>query len=829
MEHYIHSLNLKFELLPERLYPWRWWVLGLYLVLMAFLSAGIPSFNYAWVEGELFGKNDPVQQSLDRIKDLFGGTNILGMIYQPVDGDLFSARSLGALKAVHRLLDEEAYRAQYNPENPMSRLIEVSSLINAGYTEADSEGVRFRDFIGDDLPETKHQSLKLRRQALAHPDYPRRFFSDDVEYGVVLMRTDLGAIPEETRGLEEDTDLAEGFVDNDEENGATRWRKFKKPAMWEYADFERKSWEMLRHPSIRKDLVFHHPSWGVFYQFDVWAREYQWALGVSLTFGLGLTGLLLGSLRALIWPMLIIVSSLVGVVGLAGWTGWPIDLSLFIVFGLVSVAAIADAVHVFSGYRFFMRNGSPHHVMVRMIFRKTGLACLLTSVTTSIGMFSLSFVKLKVIQSIGLLAGIGVLFAFVLTVFLLPVLMHWFPPRVKPASNPGTSLPVDGVWVQQVLKFIGGISADYPKTVIAVFICASVVFVFGIKRIEIDTVFAEYYAPESPVRRTQKLINDKFLGIGNMEILFEGGREGVFRDPKVLREIENTGLMLKARYPELVVDTYSLNNHIKETHRKLMDDSEEAYKIPDNPELVSQLLVLIESGDYEELEKLVTLDYAATRLSVQMKTIGSKRSMELLRDVQPEIERILAPLKHEYPRLKATVTGGVGTWGRVFDYISWSQINSFGLAFCIITLILTGIFGSLKTGLVAVLPNTFPALMVFGLMGWLGYKLDTTTLMTAPIVIGIAVDDTVHFLTHYRISLLQGQTISESVNSTLKEVGQAIVFTTLILMAVFASFIPVSNAGVSRFCILALLAVVSALLADLFLLPALCRKLHVAK
>ena len=114
-------------------------------------------------------------------------------------------------------------------------------------------------------------------------------------------------------------------------------------------------------------------------------------------------------------------------------------------------------------------------------------------------------------------------------------------------------------------------------------------------------------------------------------------------------------------------------------------------------------------------------------------------------------------------------------------------------------------------------------LTVFGLMGWSGFKLDVTTLLTAPIVIGIAVDDTIHFMTHYRISLKRGESIEEAINSTLREVGQAITVTTLILMSLFVCFIPVSHLGVSRFSILALVAVFSALLADLVLLPAMLR------
>ena len=105
MELFHDKLNRNFELLPEKLQPWRWWILGLYILLMLFLASGIPRFSFTWANDEMFGKNDPVQKSLDRIKGLFGGTSVLPMIYRPVDGDLFSKRSLQALQKTHRLLD----------------------------------------------------------------------------------------------------------------------------------------------------------------------------------------------------------------------------------------------------------------------------------------------------------------------------------------------------------------------------------------------------------------------------------------------------------------------------------------------------------------------------------------------------------------------------------------------------------------------------------------------------------------------------------------------------------------------------------------------------
>ena len=794
----------------------------LYVILMSFLAAGIPRFAFSWANDDMFGKDDPVQISLDRIKDLFGGTVTLGMVYKPVDGELFSARSLGALKNIHDVLDAESARGENDPENSLRFLTEVESLINTSFTEVDRDSIRFRDFIGDELPQNAEQSRLLREQALDEPEYPRVLLSDNMEYGMLVLRTNLDAVPL----VENELDVLEGFDENELEGQDEQEPQFVENGLVDYADFEKQVWRLLSEERFSKDLVFMHPGWGAFYQNDVWAVEYQRALLISLIVSLLLTWLLLGSLRAVIWPILIFVSSIVGVLGLAGWTGWPIDLSLYIAFGLVSVAAIADVVHVLSGYLFFHQQGKQHSEVMRSVFSKTALACLLTSITTAIGVFSLFFIKLRVIQTMGLLSGIGVMFAFLLTIFLLPVLLNWFPPR-PPKSNEKPKVTLLLRVVKHLLNGIERVSTEYPKGVIVLFAAAGLLLILGIARIEIDTVFSEYYPPESPVRKTINLIDEQFLGTGNMEILLETETEGVFRDPEMLFALEEVKQWIETSYPKLVTHNWTLNNQLKQTHRKLKENREEYYTVPDDPQLVSQLLVLIEGGDYENLERLVSLDYANARMSISLKTIGSKKSVELLKVVQPGIEKILLPLKERYPELKVTLTGGVGAWARVFDAISWSQIQSFGLAFLIISLIMFGIFGSVKLGLVAILPNTFPMLTVFGLMGWLDFNLDITTLMTAPIIIGIAVDDTIHFITHYRLSLLKGASISEAIHATLHEVGQAIIFTTLILMSIFLFFIPVSHVGVSRFSILAVIAVFSALLADLFLLPALCRVLRV--
>ncbi|HCV44774.1 MAG TPA: hypothetical protein DF909_01590, partial [Deltaproteobacteria bacterium] len=300
----IQRLNLFFENLPEKLRPWRWWVLLLYIILMSFLAAGIPRFAFTWANDDMFGKDDPVQISLDRIKDLFGGTVTLGMVYRPVDGDLFSARSLGALKNIHKELDEKSTLGTNDPENSLQLLSKVESLINTSFTEVDGDSIQFRDFIGEELPQSPEQSRLLREQAIDEPEYPRILVSDNLELGMLVLRTNLDAIPL----VDEELDVLEGFDENELEGQDEQEPQFVQHGLKDYANFEKQVWNLLSEERFKKDLVFMHPSWGAFYENDVWAVEYQRALVISLLFGLLLTFLLLGSLRAVIWPIMIFVS-----------------------------------------------------------------------------------------------------------------------------------------------------------------------------------------------------------------------------------------------------------------------------------------------------------------------------------------------------------------------------------------------------------------------------------------------------------------------------------------------------------------------------------------
>ena len=196
-------------------------------------------------------------------------------------------------------------------------------------------------------------------------------------------------------------------------------------------------------------------------------------------------------------------------------------------------------------------------------------------------------------------------------------------------------------------------------------------------------------------------------------------------------------------------------------------------------------------------------------------------------EIQAFIDTRFKPLDQTYPDLDVTLTGNMALLAIMLDYLAWAQIKSFGIALVVISIVLFLVLGSSKAGLVALAPNLFPILTSFGLMGYFKVPLDADTLIVAPIIIGLAVDDTIHFLTHFRIGMAKTRDIASAVVESIQEAGQAIAFTSLILSSGFLVFILSFHNGISRFGIFAAIAIMTALICDIFLLPALCRACNV--
>jgi hypothetical protein len=255
-------------------------------------------------------------------------------------------------------------------------------------------------------------------------------------------------------------------------------------------------------------------------------------------------------------------------------------------------------------------------------------------------------------------------------------------------------------------------------------------------------------------------------------------------------------------------------------HRALHDGDPAAYHLPETRDAIAQELFLYEASGGDELGSWVDpTDYAITRVSAYA---TSFQEIEATGAFYAALERRLAALERPATvPLELTVTGEGPLWYRVNSSLLTTMAQSFGLAVVGVTIMMVLALGSVRLGLVAMVPNLLPVLVAVGTMGWAGVRLDFATVMVAGIALGIAVDDTVHFLHRYRLELAAAGDPRVATERALASVGRAMVTTSVVLFAGFSLMALSAFPPHRTFGLVLAGTMVVALFCDLLLLPAL--------
>jgi predicted RND superfamily exporter protein len=450
------------------------------------------------------------------------------------------------------------------------------------------------------------------------------------------------------------------------------------------------------------------------------------------------------------------------------------------------------------------------------------------------GLSSLLVTPIVPIENFAVTGTIGIFFAFFGTLVLLPLFMSFRAPAKETVekNNPEKisigkkKLIQVELFFQKLLGIIAGISEKHPKPVILVFLIIMALALSGYPGVKVDTNMAKMIKPGYGVEEAYNLIDNYFGGSASVEIVIDTGKQDGMKELSILRTIEDLGGQITSERDDFVPRRYSLVKAVKESYKALTEGAEKNYRLPESNTLLKQILITYESADPATRKLLVDDEWRYGRLSLQVYNKSSYEYSDFMDEVNSWIDEHFTPLKKEFPGLKVTITGNIPLMMQLLSFISVSQIKSFGLVLAVVSFILLVLYGSLKFGLLALVPNLFPILLVFGVTGWMDIPLDSDTLLVMPIAIGIAVDDTIHFLTHFRTELLNGNGPLKAVKASISEVGQAMIFTSIILSLGFLIFTTSIYTPLTYFGILSAIAIASALLADLFLLPALLILYH---
>lgn len=508
-------------------------------------------------------------------------------------------------------------------------------------------------------------------------------------------------------------------------------------------------------------------------------------------------------------PTAVIGLTLASTVGLAGLFGVKLNIITTIVLPLAIAVGVADTVHVIAGYRERLGRGLAPAEALRTAWIELLYPCLITTLTTAAGLGSLLAANLTPIRQFGWMGAATVLFALLYTLVLIPPVFSLVP---APAPKLAAAGPMGAV-----LRSVADFSWARHRLVIAL-VCALIgLSAAGAMRIEVGADFAAYFKPGDPLFQASRYIDQNLGGTGSFDLLVEADD---IRAPEVLAAIDVFEQMVLDN--PAVLTTESPATFVMTLHERYFGDPER-YRLPGTLQATAQLLSQSEGTTAHE--RLMLVDYSAARVRARVRSSDYRA----LLDAMPTIERSTEETFGGVARAELT---GVGKLVANLDtYIIRSQIRSFLLAFATVGILLGVFFRSVHFGVWALVPNALPILMVLGVMGWFGVLLDVGTVMVASIMLGLIVDDTVHYLARYRIEYARlspeqrrdPEALRRCARDTGIGTGRAIATTSLILacgfwVSLFASFQPNINFG-----LMCGAATMIALVCDLVALPAVIR------
>ena len=516
--------------------------------------------------------------------------------------------------------------------------------------------------------------------------------------------------------------------------------------------------------------------------------------------------ILLRSFAGTFTTLVVIMLSSAAGMGFMGYIGFPLTPPVAIAPTIITTLAVADSIHVLVTMLHQMRKGKTKREAIIESMRMNFQPVFLTSLTTAIGFLSLNWSDAPPFRHLGNIVAVGVTFAWIYSITLLPALMTILPVRVRQQQED------EDTRLDRFADFIiRNRTASLWGSVAVIVLLATF-----IPRIHLDDRWVDYFAKSIKFRTDTDYAVDNLTGIYSMEYSIEAKESGGINEPEYLQKLDELTTWFREQ-PE-VRQVVTISDIMKRLNKNMHADDESYYKVPEERDLAAQYLLLFEmSLPYGlDLNNQINVDKSATRMMV---LLGDISTTELRQFIAKAAEWQDANLP-EYMRAEAASPS------TMFAYISQRNIESMltgtALAVLLISFILGVALKSVRYGFLSLIPNFVPAIMGFGAWGLLVANIGMSLSVVTGMTLGIVVDDTVHFLSKYlRARRELNASAEDAVRYAFHNVGRALVTTTIILVIGFAilSMSPFRlNSWMGQ---LTAIVITFALLADFIMLPAL--------
>jgi len=499
--------------------------------------------------------------------------------------------------------------------------------------------------------------------------------------------------------------------------------------------------------------------------------------------------------------------SIVWAVGLMAAFGYPVSmLSAMVPLLLISVGFTED-IHIISEYRYEIARGHGKREAIAVAMQSLATPLLATSFTTAVGFAGLSLSPIMILHQLGVIASLGFACSFFVTFLVVPALLRYFPaPKLLPVTD-GQAAPPSRL-VAGLLRLCGG-AIRHRRALFVGSAAVSLLLASGIPRMLVDNDILGFFRPGSEIRRRVQDIHESLAGAQVFYVVVDSEKESGILQPKALGAV--AGLQRFLADTGEIDETLSVTDFLETVNREMNGGDDRFLALPDSADLAAQYLVLLHPSD---TERYIDFDYAAANILVRHNIASTRRMHALL----SQIDEYAAG---HMPGLRVTPTSETILTTRAADELASSMVTGMGFTIVIVGLTCAVFFMSIRAALLSLIPNLVPIAIVFGLVGWLGIPINVGTSMVAAIAIGIAVDDTIHYMARNSAELNLHHDLYTAMVETISAEGRVTVATSLALAAGFLVFAVSAFVPLAYFGVLAAVTMIVALLADLTITPAL--------
>ena len=795
-----HRTERKFERFSDLLFTHSKKTIFAVLLLVTGFGSQLSTLTMDTSTEGFLHKTDSMRVAYDEFRDQFGRDEKLLVAIKTEN--VFDLDFLKKLEKLHKKLEAE-----------LPYITDVNSLINARNTYGDEKSLIVEDLF-EVLPSSQQQIEPQKQRALNNPLLQNLLFSEDQKFAALVIDTQTYSSFDADGKLlveQEEDEFADELVISaptdqiylsDAENTVIVNKAQQIIKEFAADDFEIYLTGSAVIAGTLKQSMMED------------TKSFITKMIVMIVIVLGL---LFKRVSGVLLPLVSVAFTITVTLSLMAITGVPFTIVTQIMPSFLLAVITGGAIHLLAIFYKDLSKTQDRKTSLRYAMGHSGLAIVMTSLTTAAGLWSFSFSELSPVADLGVFASSGVLIGLLFNLVLLPALIASM--KIKPHTAKEDAQ--EHTQMDKMLLSISRISTGYPKAIIAVSTLMIVVAIAFASQLRFSHYPLIWFPEDHASRVATEVVDDKLKGSITMEIVIDTGRENGLYEPAVLNKIEQATDYLNSVQTQdfYVGKTLSLVDVLKETNRALNENKSEYYVVPQDKNLVAQELFLFENSGSDDLEDFVDASFSKARITVKLPYVESLGYNKFLTEWQTYFNQQFDGVAD------VRFTGISVLLSTIMEKAIHSSAVSYVIAFGLISIMMIALIGNVKIGLISMIPNMLPILFLSTIMVIFDMPLDMFTMLIGAIALGLAVDDTVHFMHNFRRYELEYNDVDKAVRLTLMGTGRAIVVTSIVLSVGFLVLLFASMSSMFNFGVLTASAIFIALLADFFLVPAIMKLL----